>query len=64
MEHEAVKLSWIVMKLAPDLYPFLKPHELDLLVVLRDGKENLDLEGAVEIVQQSIFEHQKNAYLH
>lgn len=64
MEPEAVKLSWIVMKLAPDLYPFLKPKELDSLIVLRDGKESLDLNGAMEIVQQSIFEHQKDAYLH
>jgi len=61
---ESVKLSSIVMKLKPDLYPCLTRTELDTTIVLRDGIRELDKEGAVEIIQHSIFKHQKDAYLH
>lgn len=60
---ETVKLSRIVMKLTPELFPFLKPAELDSEIVLMYGLESLDSEAAVEIVQFSISEHQKDAYL-
>jgi len=61
---EVVKLSSIVLKLAPELYPFLKPAELESSIVLRHGMDRLDANGALEIVQQSIFEHQKYGLLH
>jgi len=51
------------MKLTPELIPFLKPRELDSEIVLVHGIEALDLEDAVEIVQYSISEHQKDVYL-
>lgn len=61
---ETVKLSTIVMKLTPELYPFLKRSELDFEIVLRNGLEALETEDAMEIVQYSISEHQKDALLH
>lgn len=63
MEMETVKLSRIVMELIPELYPFLKPIELDSSIVLRDGFSTLEAKDAVEIVQHSIFEHQKGVYI-
>jgi len=64
MEMEVVKLSSIVLKLTPELYSFLKPAELDFTVVLKNGLEVLDPVGALEIVQQSIYEHQKESLIH
>lgn len=61
---ETVKLSRIVMKLTPDLESFLKPGELDSEIVLMHGIDALLEEDAIEIIQFSISEHQKNAYLH
>jgi hypothetical protein len=61
---EVVKLSNIVRKLAPELYPFLKPAELDYTIILKNGLESLDASGALEIVQQSICEQQKGSLLH
>ncbi|UUZ79992.1 hypothetical protein LJK88_34050 [Paenibacillus sp. P26] len=61
---ETVKLSAIVMKLTPELYPFLKKNELESEIVLRNGIDALEAEDAVEIIQYSISEHQKDAYLH
>jgi hypothetical protein len=61
---ETVKLSRIVMRLTPELYPFLKTKELDSEIVLRDGLEALETDDAVEIIQFSISEHQKDAILH
>ncbi|WP_438448673.1 hypothetical protein [Gorillibacterium sp. sgz5001074] len=63
MHVETVKLSRIVMKLTPELYPFLKPRELDSEIVLVNGIEALMEEDAVEIIQYSISEHQKNVYI-
>lgn len=60
---ETVKLSRIVMKLTPELYPFLKPQELDSRIILRDGLELLEAKDAMEIIQHSIFEHQKDALI-
>ncbi|HEY0829188.1 MAG TPA: hypothetical protein VGE40_13900 [Bacilli bacterium] len=64
MEMETVTLSRIVMKFTPEWFPFLKPKELQSSIILRDGIEVLDADDAREIIQQSIFEHQKDAYLH
>ncbi len=64
MEPEAVKLARIVKSFTPDLYPFLTEVELESTIVLRDGMDKLDTEGALEIVQYSIAEHQKDALLH
>ncbi len=61
---ETIKLSSIVMKLKPDLYPCLTPTELDTHIVLRDGIQELDKEAAIEIIQNSIFKYQKDAFLH
>ncbi|MBE1441084.1 hypothetical protein GGC63_000501 [Paenibacillus sp. OAS669] len=61
---ETVKLSTIVMRLTPELYPFLKRSELDFEIVLRNGLEALEAEDAMEIIQYSISEHQKDALLH
>lgn len=52
------------MSFTPDLYPFLREHELEALIVLRDGMDKLDTEGALEIIQHSIAEYQKDALLH
>jgi len=52
------------MKLTPELYPFLKPRELESEIVLVHGIEALLEEDVVEIIQYSISEHQKNVYLH
>ncbi len=61
---ETVKLSRIVMKLTPELHTFLKPGELDSDIVLMHGIDALLEEDAIEIIQFSISEHQKNTYLH
>ncbi|MED4602481.1 hypothetical protein P9314_17580 [Paenibacillus validus] len=61
---ETVKLSTIVMKLTPELYPFLKQRELESEIVLRNGLAALEAEDAMEIIQYSISEHQKDAHLH
>lgn len=60
---ETVKLSRIVMKLTPELHPFLKPGELDSDIVLVNGIDALVEEDAIEIIQFSISQHQKNAYI-
>lgn len=52
------------MKFSPEMYPFLRKHELNTEIVLRDGFEALDSGDALEIVQISISEHQKEALLH
>lgn len=52
------------MKLTPELHSFLKPGELDSDIVLMHGIDALMEEDAIEIIQFSIFEHQKNAYIH
>ncbi|MCR8631098.1 MULTISPECIES: hypothetical protein [Paenibacillus] len=61
---ETVKLSAIVMRLTPELYPFLKRAELEFEIVLRNGLEALEAEDAMEIIQYSISEQQKDALLH
>lgn len=60
---ETVKLSRIVMELTPELYPFLKPKELNSDIVLIHGFGALQAEDVKEIVQFSISEHQKKDYL-
>lgn len=63
MDMETVKLSRIVEKLAPELIPFLTQREMNLNIVLRDGMGILEPEDAMEIVQHSICEHQKQVLL-
>jgi hypothetical protein len=60
---ETVKLSRIVMKLTPELYPFLRHSELNSEIVLKNGLEALESEDVMEIIQYSISEHQKDAFL-
>lgn len=60
---ETVKLSSIVMKLTPELYPSLKRAELDSEIVLAHGLDALESEDALEIIQYSISEHQKDVPL-
>jgi len=64
MDMETVKLSRIVEKLAPELEPFLTERERQLNIVLRDGLSVLEPEDAMEIVQLSICEQQRDASLH
>ncbi|GMK39623.1 hypothetical protein PCCS19_26770 [Paenibacillus sp. CCS19] len=64
MDMETVKLSRIVEKLAPELGPFLTERERQLNIVLRDGLSVLEPEDAMEIVQLSICEQQRDASLH
>lgn len=64
MHMETVPLSRIVLAFTPELEPFLRQDELDLMIVLRDGIEHLRARDAVEIIQQSIYEQQKDALLH
>ncbi|TNJ65732.1 hypothetical protein FE784_13860 [Paenibacillus hemerocallicola] len=61
---ETVKLSRIVMKLTPDMYPCLKSSELDIEIVLKNGLESLEAEDALDIVKYSISEYSKDALLH
>ncbi|MDB5056333.1 MAG: hypothetical protein JWM44_4383 [Bacilli bacterium] len=61
---ETVRLSRIVMMLTPELFPFLKRNELELEIVLVNGFAALAAEDAMEIIQYSIYEHQKDAQLH
>lgn len=61
---EVVKLSSIVMKLTPELYPFLKPAELESTILLKNGLSVLDANGAIEIIEQSIYEHQRESAIH
>ena len=64
MHMETVKLSQIVMKLTPDIYPCLRSDELDTDIVLKYGLASLKEEDALEIVRFSIFRYQKDALLH
>lgn len=64
MEMETVRLSRIVEKFTPELYPFLKSNELNDHVVLRDGLDILCKPDAIEIVQHSIYKNQKDSFLH
>jgi hypothetical protein len=52
------------MMLTPELYPSLTQHELESEIVLVNGIGALAAEDAVEIIQYSIYEHQKDARLH
>lgn len=52
------------MKWTPELYPSLKQAELDSQIVLANGMEALEFNDALEIIQYSISEHQKDAPLH
>jgi hypothetical protein len=61
---ETVKLSTIVMRLTPELYPFLRRSELEFEIVLRNGIEALEAGDAMEIIQNSISEQQKDAFIH
>lgn len=63
MDMETVRLVQIVEKLVPELVPFLTERELNLNIVLRDGLALLEPEDAVEIVQHSICEYQKEVLL-
>lgn len=58
-----VTLSRIVMRLTPELVPYLTRRELESQIVLRDGLQALDAGDVMEIVQFSISEHQKDAIL-
>jgi hypothetical protein len=60
---ETVRLSRIVLKLTPEMYPFLRRDELEAEIVLRDGFESLEPDDAVEIVTISITEYQKDALI-
>lgn len=60
---ETVKLSRIVKELTPELFPFLTQKELESQIVLRNGLKALEAQDALEIVQFSIFEYQKNAFI-
>ncbi|MHA0857924.1 hypothetical protein [Paenibacillus sp. CMAA1364] len=64
MDMESVKLSHIVMRWYPNMMPFLKQDELDLLIMLRDGFNILEPLDAMEIIQVSICEHQNSARIH
>lgn len=61
---EQVKLSRIVKRWKPELYTFLRKDELNLQIVLRDGLDSLKSEDALEIIQHSIYEGQKDAIIH
>jgi hypothetical protein len=61
---ETVKLSAIVMRLTPELYPSLRRHELESEIVLKFGLEALEADDAIEIINFSISEHQKQVLLH
>ncbi|OAS22368.1 hypothetical protein [Paenibacillus oryzisoli] len=61
---ETVKLSRIVMKLTPELYPSLTNNELESEIVLRFGIEALAAEDVMEIIQFSISEHHKDTLYH
>jgi len=64
MEMETVKLSRIVMRLTPELYPSLTNTELDSDIVLMYGLDRLKAQDVMEIIQYSISEHRKDALLH
>ncbi|RXZ82257.1 hypothetical protein EBB07_11305 [Paenibacillaceae bacterium] len=64
MDMQTVALSRIVEKLVPELVPFLTQRELQMNIVLRDGLAVLEPEDAIEIVQHSIYEIQKQVLLH
>ncbi|WP_084783458.1 hypothetical protein [Paenibacillus sp. FJAT-26967] len=64
MEMETVKLSDIVKTYTPELYTFLTRTELNSEIVLMNGIDSLDQEDVIEIVQYSIKENRRNAFLH
>jgi hypothetical protein len=61
---ETVKLSRIVKKFSPELFPFLTSNELNFEIVLQYGMDALAAQDVMEIVQFSISEHQKDAFFH
>jgi hypothetical protein len=52
------------MRLTPELYPSLRRHELESEIVLKFGLEALEADDAIEIINFSISEHQKQVLLH
>lgn len=64
VEMATVTLWQIVERHAPELLPFLTRRELDMNIVLREGFDRLEPEDALEIVQHSICEQQKQKLLH
>lgn len=61
---EMVKLSTIVTRLSPELYPFLTQHELETCIVLKNGVDQLAPDDVLEIVENSIYKHQKDTLIH
>lgn len=59
MDMETVRLSRIVELLVPELVPFLTEREMNLKIVLRNGLALLEPDDAMEIVQHSIYEQQR-----
>jgi hypothetical protein len=60
---ETVPLSAIVLSFIPEWRPFFRESELNQMVVLRDGLDKLETEGAKEIAEQYIYMQQKDAKL-
>jgi len=46
------------------MFPYLKKIELESDIVLMNGLASLETEDALEIIQFSISEHQKDTFLH
>jgi hypothetical protein len=61
---ETVSLSTIVRAFTPEWQAFFEEHDLNQMVVLRDGLENLQVDGAKEIIENYIYMKQKDAALH
>lgn len=60
---ETVSLSTIVQAFNPEWLPFFADSDLEQLVVLRDGWDCLEADGAVEIITSYICLHQKETAL-
>jgi hypothetical protein len=61
---ETVPLSTIVRAFTPEWRPFLNEKDLNQMVMLRDGLDKLERDGAKEIVESYIYQQQKDALLH
>jgi hypothetical protein len=61
---ETVSLSTIVLSFIPEWRPFFRESDLNQMVVLRDGLDKLEHDGAKEIIEEYIYQQQKDAALH
>lgn len=61
---ETVRLSTIVQLVYPEIKDMLTEYELEMPIVLRDGIHSVSNDDLLEIIEASILNKGKSAFLH